>query len=251
MSFIIFLLFINKRNMIKDIGKYYLYRYSRKDDNKPFYIGIGTKRKNRNSCSITTEYERAYSITSRNNHFLNIINSQDILLDIICESDDLNFIKEKEIEFIKLYGRVDKKTGILVNLTDGGDGNFNMTDEHREKLKILCSERFKDIPKTPETKIKMGQWQIGRKHSPEEITQRTNTRKLNAIKRGYYVPESKIEKESKVILQYDRNMILISEWKSISLAARTLNIKKGNIINVCKFKPRVKTAGGFIWRYKE
>ena len=97
----------------------------------------------------------------------------------------------------------------------------------------------------------MGQWQIGRKHSPESINQRTNTRKLNAIKRGYYVPESKIEKESKVILQYDRNMTLISEWKSISLAARTLNIKKGNIINVCKFKPRVKTAGGFIWRYKE
>jgi hypothetical protein len=44
-------------------------------------------------------------------------------------------------------------------------------------------------------------------------------------------------------------MNLIKIWNSISEPSRSLNIGKANIINVCKLKPKYKTAGGFIWRY--
>jgi hypothetical protein len=237
--------------MIVDNGKYYLYRYIRIDNHLPFYIGIGTKRKNRNYISINTEYERAYCKTKRNRHFLNIVATIDYSIEILCESDSLEFIKEKEKELITLYGRVDKKTGCLVNLTDGGDGHFNMSDENRQNLSELATIRFKGVPKSNEFKLKTSQWQIGRKFTDESIKKRTETRKQNAIKRGYYVNPNKIKKESKSVLQYNTDNVLIKEWVSICEVNRCLKIPKHSIINVCKMKPRYKTARGFIWRYKE
>lgn len=237
--------------MIVDNGQYYLYRYVRLDNNQPFYIGIGSKRKTRNYNSFKTEYERAFCKTNRNKHFLNILSSIDYSIEILFESNSLEFIKEKEKELIQLYGRVDKKTGNLVNLTDGGDGHFNMSDKNRQNLSELATIRFKGVPKSDELKIKFSQWQIGRKFSDESISKRTKTRKENAIKRGFYVNPDKIKKESKQVLQYDLNNNLVKEWESISEVNRSLKIPKNSIINVCKMKPRYKTAGGFIWKYKE
>jgi hypothetical protein len=231
-------------------NKYYLYRYLRNDINEPFYIGIGKKR-DREFMSLNSEYERAYSKSNRNQHFLNIINKIEYTVEILFETNSLELIKEKEKEFISLYGRIDKKTGSLVNLTDGGDGHFNMSEENRKKLSELCTERFKDKTKPKEQLKKMSQWQIGKKLSTKTINKRTQTRKENAVKRGYYVSKEKIEKESKKLIQFVVEMNPIKEWVSISEILRKTNIKKGNIINVCKFKPKYKTAGGFIWRYKD
>ena len=51
------------------------------------------------------------------------------------ENIDYNFAKEKEKEFIKLYGRIDNNTGSLCNMTDGGDGALNQfqSEETRKK----------------------------------------------------------------------------------------------------------------------
>lgn len=53
----------------------------------------------------------------------------------------------------------------------------------------------------------------------------------------------------KKIIQYDLQGNFIKEWNSISEASKTLNINLGNIAECCK-KHR-KTAGGYIWKYKE
>ena len=46
----------------------------------------------------------------------------------------------KEIEFIKLYGRKDNNTGILVNLTDGGEGTLGViVSERNFKKKDLLN----------------------------------------------------------------------------------------------------------------
>jgi hypothetical protein len=94
--------------------KYYLYRHIRIDKDIPFYIGIGTNDKRK--------YCRSKMIQNRSNHWLSIINKTEIIVEIIFESDNKEEILNKEQEFIKLYGRLDNKTGILTNYTDGGDG---------------------------------------------------------------------------------------------------------------------------------
>ena len=57
------------------------------------------------------------------------------------------------------------------------------------------------------------------------------------------------KKQSKIVLQYDKQKNLIKEWPSIKEAAETLKINTTSIINVCKGKQ--KTGGGYIWKYKD
>jgi len=45
---------------------------------------------------------------------------------------------EKEKEFISLYGRKNTKTGVLCNMTDGGEGTLNIkfSEERRKSISI-------------------------------------------------------------------------------------------------------------------
>jgi predicted Zn-dependent protease len=52
----------------------------------------------------------------------------------------------------------------------------------------------------------------------------------------------------KSVLQYDLNMNLIKEWNDITQASKELNIYNSNISMCCKGK--LKTTGGYIWKYK-
>ena len=67
------------------------------------------------------------------------------------ESNDYNFIIEKEIEFIKFYGKKINNTGILSNLSDGGEGmngfRFKYTEEQKLRRSLLRNppERKKKI----------------------------------------------------------------------------------------------------------
>jgi hypothetical protein len=107
--------------MIVDNGKYYLYRHIRLDKNEPFYIGIGTKQKRKYENCYNCIHGRAFSKSQRNNFWKKVISKTEYEVEIFLESNDYKFIKQKEIEFIFLYGRKDLKTGTLVNLTSGGD----------------------------------------------------------------------------------------------------------------------------------
>ena len=54
---------------------------------------------------------------------------------------------------------------------------------------------------------------------------------------------------SKPILQYSKSGEFIREWQGSREAERILGIANSNIIACCK--GRYKSAGGFIWKYKE
>ena len=53
------------------------------------------------------------------------------------------------------------------------------------------------------------------------------------------------------IIQYDKNGEFIKEWDSTMDVERELHIQHSNITKCCKKQLHFKTAGGFIWRYKE
>ncbi len=125
--------------------EYYLYRHVRQDTGMPFYIGIGTKIK-RTVGFLThkNEYQRAYNKFRRGNYWKNIVNKAGYDIEIIFESTSLDEIKNKEIEFIKLYKRK-MDGGILINLTTGGEGGFGYipTKEALEKQsKALSGKKW-------------------------------------------------------------------------------------------------------------
>lgn len=70
-----------------------------------------------------------------------------------------------EVAYIKLFGRRDIGTGVLVNLSDGGEGNGGIptSEETRAKLSAAVLGRRH----TAETIAKMSIAQKGRKRSPE------------------------------------------------------------------------------------
>jgi len=107
----------------------YVYQHVRKDKNQVFYIGIGSDKK----------YQRAYDIKGRNKLWYNIIKKTDYIVEIIHDNLSWENACNLEIELIKKYGKKCNNTGLLCNLTDGGEGfKFN----HSEKSKKQISNKL-------------------------------------------------------------------------------------------------------------
>ena len=126
---------------------YYLYRHVGNNNNIPFYIGIGVKRK-LHSATTQSEYERAFYFTKRSIFWTNCYNKYNgCKIDILYESNCKKVIKEKEIEFISLYGRRDLNKGTLCNLTDGGELSFTFNIEtellRRSKITLALLKRVR------------------------------------------------------------------------------------------------------------
>jgi hypothetical protein len=102
----------------------YLYRHIRLDKNEPFYIGIGSD----------MTFKRAKEKSRRSQLWNKIIAKTDYEVEIIFDDISYHEAKSKEIEFIKLYGRIDLGNGTLANLTNGGDGTINPSQETRDKI---------------------------------------------------------------------------------------------------------------------
>lgn len=60
--------------------------------------------------------------------------------------------------------------------------------------------------------------------------------------------KAKAKKCMKPIIQFNQNGTLIKEWDSIKEAGETLKIDRSGISRCCKGK--LRSVGGFIWKYK-
>ncbi len=114
--------------------KYYLYRHIRLDKNLVFYVGIGTQ----------DNYRRASRTYNRTTHWRNISKKSGWRVDIVF--DNLEWIDAclKEKELILKYGRIKLINVNLVNLTDGGEGNFGRKATLETRIKM--SESKKGVP---------------------------------------------------------------------------------------------------------
>ena len=100
-------------------------------------------------CNITTQeifyvgkgkYQygiagRAYQKYSRNEYWRKIESANPISVNLIHENITNEEANYWEKFYIKLFGRIDKKTGSLVNLTAGGQGQ-DRSIETRQKISI-------------------------------------------------------------------------------------------------------------------
>lgn len=198
------------KNPIVDESNHYLYRHVRLDLEEVFYIGVGTKCHRWNPTSIFADYKRAFCSKYRNRIWKGIVSKTEYRVEILLESDNYDFILEKEKEFISLYGRKDLGTGTLANLTDGGDGMINLirTKEHNQKISEAhkgkaCSEKARNY------------WKYN-----------------NPSKRG------KENTQSKPLYQYDLEGNFIKKWDCGSDAKR----KYGTMITIKR-----KTCYNFQW----
>jgi len=153
----------------------YIYRHVRHDTNEVFYIGLSFKDDN--------NYRRAYSKLERNFYWNNVVKNTTYSVHIMMEGLSFEETKEKEIEFIALYGRRDLGKGTLVNFTDGGGGTVGLivSDEKRQQHSIA----MKGKKHTQETKDKMSFAQVGEKNHMFGKTASDETKeKLRAASTG-------------------------------------------------------------------
>lgn len=105
----------------------YVYKHIRKDTNDVFYIGISNGKK----------YNRAYTKECRNLHWYHIVDKHGY--EVVITHDDIVWEEACVIEsyLIAFYGRRELDEGTLVNMTDGGDGLKNLSDETKKRIREL------------------------------------------------------------------------------------------------------------------
>jgi len=102
-----------------------VYRHRRLDNNSVVYVGIGKQEK------------RAYQMYKRNVHWTRIYNKYGIKVEIIQKDISWEDACDLEKLLIASYGTINKNTGNLVNMADGGEGvkGCIVSKETREKMR--------------------------------------------------------------------------------------------------------------------
>lgn len=155
----------------------YVYRHIRLDTNKVFYVGVS---------DVNDNYKRSRKVIARSDHWRNIVNVTDWESEIIFDNLSLKEAKEKEIEFIKIYGRSDLGEGTLVNHTDGGDGTCGY--KVLEATKEILKKKNKGKKLSKEHCEKISKSLIGKSLSKDHI------KKLSDAKRGKKRSKEAVEK---------------------------------------------------------
>lgn len=214
-------------------NKYLIYRHRRLSDGIVFYIGLGC-------CK-----SRAYSRSGRNKYWHNIVKKHGYIIEIL----KFNLSKEEAVELeqflISVYGRLDLKTGILVNMTDGGDGTNKMSPESIEKrrqktkgLKISQERKdhlsmlFKGRFVSDETKLKQSLKQIGDKNSFYNKTHTIETKNKMSKNRS-----GSLNHKSTIVVNLENGFF----YDTIKEAALAYNLNKGTLSDYLIGKRKNKT----------
>lgn len=234
---------------------YCVYMHVNKHNNKK-YIGLTFRSPNERWGQNGSEYFKtypngkyvhpvfAYALIKYNdwdNDWEHIIVADKLTKDDACQ---------KEIELIAQY-----KTNVCkwkadamgYNMTDGGEGlcGYAFTNERKEEYSVKFSGEnnpFYGKHHTEETRKRNSEWHkenmfgennpfYGKKHSEESKRKNSESHRKTAV------------------VQLDKNGDYIAEYESSIDAMKITKVRHSNIINCCR--KQCKSAGGFIWQYKD
>jgi len=243
----------NDNFLLKEIPSeniYYVYGYYLEDDT-PFYIGMGHG--NRMVCHTwpSKRNERKTIFYNKLNKLIN--NCIPYYYKKIYEDLSIEDAIKFEMELISEFGRKDLKTGILYNLTDGGEGHKNYkrsletiekvrqkntgkvrTDEFKSRLSRLHTGKVV----SDETRLKLSIIQKGTK-KPKPLSSLPNYKRTAALKKNN--PEFSKKMSDAMRLLYGKNVIqidaktneVVKYWDNHIDAAIEVNGRPDRIIEVC------------------
>lgn len=117
---------------------YYIYELSDPVTNEIFYVGKGVKKR----AESHTRYLKESDTSTKANKIRKILANGDVpKINKVFYSDCKDAINNKEIELIQLYGRRCNNTGILTNITAGGEGGDTVTGVDKEKIQNRYNKR--------------------------------------------------------------------------------------------------------------
>jgi hypothetical protein len=132
--------------------------------------------------------------------------------------------------------------------------------EKAEQMRINASIRLKGVVKNEEWRRNLSQSLKGRKLTIETRKKISDSLYGNNRAKGHIVPEWLKKKISDAhmgvcswnavtILQFDKDMNFIREWRSAHDAAKELKLSQGNIWSVLHGDR--KSCGGYVWKLKQ
>lgn len=220
-----------RKNFTCNLKEFFVYVHKKESDGTVFYVGKGTKL-------------RWCNIHSRSLHWKNTARKHGVYCDIVAASLTAQEALILEKKLIESYGRQDKCTGCLVNMTAGGEGvvDYIFTEEHRQKI----SEAGIGKKHTEDSKEKIRQANLNRVFSPETII------KMSEARKG--VPYTEAQRKSSAIRANPRaRKIMCIEtgevYESITKAARALSLDSSSLTKACNGKK--KSCKGFTWKFVE
>lgn len=223
------------------------------------YIGQSTNIESRkkqysrlDNCKQQVRLYRSLVKYGFSNHIFEIIEE--------CTVEELNIRERYWQDFYNVL-----EGGLNLRLTETLDRSGKLSKETKEKM----SKTRKEYNQTPEGKESRKRAMLNtdqvarvakidyklRYERTDYIKKKMNTDYIARTKNTDYKArtantnwEEIARKKYKPIIQFSKEGILIREWESGIQAGKSLGIHK-NCISAC-LRGRQKTAGGFIWKYK-
>ena len=167
---------------------------------------------------------------------------------IIC--DHLNLCEANFLECFLIDCFNARNPNFGYNISGGGDNSGERNPNYgvpvSDEVKKLISQKAIERYRNPEAREKLSKALKGRQISEEQrrlISLSRTGQCLGADNPNYG--------NGRPIVQLNLNYQIIAEYPAICQASKVTGVNDSQIIRCCQRKPRHKTAGGFIWMYKE
>lgn len=252
---------------------------------QPFYVGMGRKHRifchlNNNINEHKSNMQKYYLIQKLKRDGYNREYFKEFLIVKLVLNLNLDEANKIEENLIKRFGRRCDKSGILLNLTTGGNGvgGVGRSEESKQKFRERTKKRLEENGHPASRKVfEINEQQeiiniydsivdAGKdiKRSDGAIHQyfKTNKLRINGkilVLEEIFINKNHLEKYltmkvndkdvNKPVGQYTRDGIFIKSYSSIKEAGRQTNIQHGSISGCAQGRSKNSHAGGFLWKF--